>query len=241
MALGSPAPTRTTTSRLDPAMVTRAFYLPLAVLVTFTLVVQFFVSLTNDTPPSTATRLIRLFSFFTVQSNALVCATTWGLVLRPRRTGLLWRVLWINAVIGISVTGVVFSAVLAGNQHLTGWAAFCNTVFHYIVPIAAFVGWLVVGPRGRLDRQAVGLSFIWPLGWYAYTLIHGAISHWYPYPFVDVTLHGYGRVILNGLAVMVLLIILLALMWLVDGRAPSLSGPPRRPQPGSERLPDHVA
>ena len=33
-----------------------------------------------------------------------------------------------------------------------------------------------------------------PLTFFAYSLIRGAIVDWYPYPFIDVGLHGYGKV-----------------------------------------------
>ncbi|MGI8411933.1 MAG: Pr6Pr family membrane protein, partial [Solirubrobacteraceae bacterium] len=41
------------------------------------------------------------------------------------------------------------------------------------------------------------LSLIFPIGWLAFTLIRGAIAHWYPYPFIDVTQLGYGRAAVN--------------------------------------------
>ncbi len=64
-------------------------------------------------------------------------------MLRPQRAGLLWRVLRIDAIAGIAVTGLVYSIALSGLQQLHGWARFCDNVFHYIVPIAdgAAAGW----------------------------------------------------------------------------------------------------
>jgi hypothetical protein len=48
-------------------------------------------------------------------------------------------------------------------------------------------------------------SLIWPLLWFVYTLARGALSHWYPYPFVDAATHGYGRVIVNAMLVLLVL------------------------------------
>jgi hypothetical protein len=31
--------------------------------------------------------------------------------------------------------------------------------------------------------------------------VHGAVSHWYPYPFVDAASQGYARVLFNALLV----------------------------------------
>ena len=50
------------------------------------------------------------------------------------------------------------------------------------------------GPRPRIDRRCIALSFSFPFAWVCYTLIRGAIWKWYPYPFIDVAAHGYARV-----------------------------------------------
>ena len=184
---------------------------------------QLFVTITRH-DLTTSTRIIRMLSFFTIQSNALVCATSWGLVLRPQRAGMLWRVLRIDAIAGIAVTGLVYSIALSGLQQLHGWARFCDNVFHYIVPIATVGGWLLLGPRGRVDRQSVQLGLIWPLLWFGYTLVHGAISDWYPYHFIDVGKIGYPQALLNAFLVMILLGMVLSLIWVVDQRAGSLTG-----------------
>ena len=153
---------------------------------------QFFVTIDLH-GPTTSTRLIRLLSFFTIQSNVLVCVTSWGLVLRPTAGR-------------AAVAGAPdrrdrrhlghrprLQIALSGLQHLHGWARLCDNVFHYVVPIATFVGWLLVGPRGRVDRATVLWGLVWPLLWFAYTLVHGAKSGWYPYHFIDVKRLGYGR------------------------------------------------
>jgi hypothetical protein len=50
----------------------------------------------------------------------------------------------------------------------------------------------------------VVLNGINPLTWGAYTLVHGAISGWYPYPFVDLGELGYGGVLLSYVGVFAL-------------------------------------
>jgi len=79
----------------------------------------------------------------------------------------------------------------------------------------------------------VGLALLWPVAWITYTLLHGAFSNWYPYPFVDVITHGYARVLLNGALVVVVLAIVTTLFWVGDRRLP----PPRRPRQSSAAAP----
>jgi hypothetical protein len=53
-----------------------------------------------------------------------------------------------------------------------------------------------------VDKRSLRFSqipywLIFPLVYAFYVLIHGAVSHYYPYPFLDVASFGYGRVLLN--------------------------------------------
>ncbi len=218
---------RATLPHVRRAMLVRTYYGLLAALTTAALIAQFFVTL-HLTGPPTATRLIRLVSFFTIQSNVLVAVTSWGLFLEPARKGLLWRTLRVDAIAGITVTGLVYTIALAGLQHLHGWARLCDNVFHYVVPIATFLGWLVIGPRGRVGRSAVLWGLVWPVLWFGYTLLHGATSGWYPYHFIDVRRIGYGEALRNAVLVTLLLGVVLTAIWLVDRSAPSLTGRARR-------------
>lgn len=147
-------------------------------------------------------RFLRTLSFFTIESNILVGITSAQLAVRPDRDGAVWRVVRLDALLGITVTGIVYSTVLARVHEPKGWEQVStNFAFHYLVPIAAVLGWLLLGPRPRITWTVLRNALIWPLAYFAYTLVHGAITHWYPYPFVDVPTHGYSRVILNALIV----------------------------------------
>ena len=68
---------------------------------------------------------------------------------------------------------------------------------HTVVPVLAVAGWALIGPRRRFSRRIAWLSLIFPVCWLAFTLIRGAIAHWYPYPFIDVTQLGYGLTAVN--------------------------------------------
>ena len=144
-------------------------------------------------------RILRTLSFFTIQSNVLAAITSAQLAREPDRDGPFWRVVRLNALVAISVTGVVYSAVLAKTHEPQGWQQlFTNTVTHYVVPITMVLGWLLFGPRPRINGEVVAWSLAFPLLWFGYTLIRGEITPWYPYPFVDVVSHGYPTVLVNG-------------------------------------------
>jgi uncharacterized membrane protein len=164
-------------------------------------------------------RYLRIVSFFTIQSNLLVGVTSAQLALDPRRDGRIWRVARLDALVGIAVTGIVYSTVLARIHEPKGWEQVTtNTLFHYITPIAAVLGWLLFGPRRRIDRTTVLAALAWPAAWFAYTLARGTSDLWYPYPFVDVVSHGYGRVLLNAVLVTLVLGAVSAVFWFGDRR-----------------------
>lgn len=112
----------------------------IGLLVLAALVAQAVLNARTGTVP-VPTRFIRMFSFFTVQSNILVGIAAFSLALAPGRDGRWWRVLRLDALVGISVTGVVYTTVLRTQHQLHGWAVVTDGVFHYLVPLAAVAGW----------------------------------------------------------------------------------------------------
>ncbi len=144
-------------------------------------------------------RFIRVLSFFTIQSNLLIGLVSAQLAADRHRDGTRWRVVRLAALFGITVTGIVYSTVLARIHQPNGAdETVVNTLVHYIVPVLAVLGWVVFGPRPRIGRPVVLWSLLFPVLWLAYTLVRGAVWDWYPYPFLDVTTHGYARVVLNS-------------------------------------------
>ncbi|WP_329003934.1 Pr6Pr family membrane protein [Kribbella sp. NBC_00709] len=189
--------------------------------VVFGLVVQLFVTAGGHDGffPDNPDRVFNVFAYFTIQSNLILGGTALMLVLQPGRSGgQLFKTLRLNGVLCIAVTGIVAHAVLAGLVDLHGWAAVADFLLHTAAPVAGVLGWLLFGPRGLVDWRIVGWSIVFPLLWLVFTLIRGAFVGFYPYPFVDVDQHGYGRVLLNCLLVAVLFLALAAGATTLDRR-----------------------
>lgn len=165
-----------------------------------------------------AARIFNLLFFFTILSNILTGATNAWLAAYPKRCPVGFRIVRLSGLIGIIVTGVVYHGVLAENTHLEGWALVADVILHSLVPIAAVLGWLVFGPRGQITPRIVKLSILFPAIYCAVTLIRGPIvGDWYPYPFIDVAAHGYGRVAVNCALVAILFVGLAAGAYWLDG------------------------
>ncbi len=137
------------------------------------------------------------FSFFTIQSNILAVVALFLLVVVPRKHRTpLFDGARTAAVLYIAITGVVFALLLAGLQEdVQTSASWVDFVLHKLMPVVLVADWLVDGPRHRLPWWTVLAWLAYPLTWFAYTLARGADVDWYPYPFVDVSEHGYGGVL----------------------------------------------
>ncbi|MEU0534516.1 Pr6Pr family membrane protein [Amycolatopsis tolypomycina] len=170
---------------------TRAWFAVTAVVALTGLVTQ--VVVTASAPDG---RVANLLCYFTIDSNLLVIATS-ALVAVGAARGTVFTVLWLDALAGIIVTGIVYQVALAGLHDLHGLAFFADTLLHKATPILFVLGWLLVGPRGALTWRTVWWSLAYPLTWLAFTLPRGALTGFYPYPFVDADALGYGPVALN--------------------------------------------
>ena len=187
--------------------------------------IQLWLILTGGPDPNTgetvasvgvATRMIQTLSFFTIQSNILMSGRRHHPGHRPvpRRT----------VLAGASARraarhhhhGLVFDLVLIHYVDPTGWQLVATIGFHYIAPWATVLGWLLFGPRPRIDRSTIAWAFVWPLAWIAYTFVRGALVDWYPYPFLDVAKVGYGEALGATAVVLAVAVVLVAIFRRID-------------------------
>ena len=179
--------------------------------------------------PGTPEAVRRFFFYFTIQANTLVAFTCWLVATRDIGSSRLLRVLRIDAVLGIAVTGVVHWFFLRPIMNLAGASYLADKLLHVAVPLLAVVGWLVFGPRGLVSRADIWPALIWPIAYLLLILATGPVFDWYPYPFLDVAEHGLGVVLLNSLAITALfLAVAFAMAW-GDRRLPGTKPDDRAP------------
>lgn len=180
-------------------------------------------------PPSMGLRLLRFVAYFTIQSNVLVLLSTAGLARDPHGGGpddVRRAALRTAAVTGITVTGLVHWFLLRPLLHLHGADLVADRLLHLVVPAMAVAGWLAFGPRPRMSRPSSLGATAWPLAWLVVILGQGALTGWYPYPFLDHREHGIGHVAVVCAGIFVLWFALLSAERAYDRRG--------RPVPGSE-------
>lgn len=153
--------------------------------------------------------VVNFFSFFTIDSNIFgaVIFIVSALALENTKRRRKFDYLRGAATLYMVITGIVYIVALSGADVQTP-VPWVNTILHYVFPAGILVDWLIDRPA-RLSLKKSLLWLIFPLVYLAYTLIHGPLAHhWYPYPFVDVTRHGYAVVALNSAAIAVFTVLL---------------------------------
>ena len=134
-----------------------------------------------------------------------------------RRWSTAFRVARLTGIVAITITFVVFHAVLKKLFDLESWALVADNILHTIVPTLAVVGWLMYGPRRLTSRRTMWLSVAFPVAWCVFTLVRGEIVGFYPYPFIDAADLGYAKVAVNCLWIAVLYVGVAAGLTTLDG------------------------
>jgi hypothetical protein len=161
-------------------------------------------------------RILDYFTYFTIWSNIVVAVVMTMLFLRPARDSFIFRVLRLDSVLMIVVTGIIYNVILAGGARLQGLEVVSNAFDHIITPVVTLVVWLVLGPRGWISWRTIGAALIIPIVWLAWALARGAVIGAYPYGFLDVAKYGYGTVFTNVLGVIVFAVVLCLIFWGID-------------------------
>jgi hypothetical protein len=147
---------------------------------------------------------VNFFSYFTVQANIVVAAAflVSALVVASGKAQRWLDTLRAATTVYALVVGTVFSALLAGYDALTA-VPWDNVILHYVMPVAVLADFVFDRPSRRLRFTASLVWMAYPLLYVGYSLTRGAVTGWYPYPFLNIGTKGIGAVMITvaGLAV----------------------------------------
>jgi hypothetical protein len=192
-------------------MMVRVFRFLTGTIAVLALVVQFWLMTKYPSSQSISVTIVNFLSFFTIQTNVLIVLCMLAPAVTPTsRVGQLLSGPAIRiAVVSYSVVvGIIYFALLRNIGHDYGLERLADRILHYITPTMFVIDWLAWVPKGRVSWTAALRSLIFPALYGALTLIHGAVTGWYPYPFLNPTRHGYAEMFGNfgGLACFVIAI-----------------------------------
>lgn len=140
---------------------------------------------------------VNFFSFFTIQTNIIVSAT---FMLSAYTTAGKKQYGWLHslrvaATVYILIVGIGFVVLLSGVEGLVLSAVpWDNIVLHYIIPVATLLDFIVDRPSLKNGFHYHLMWLLFPVMYGCYSMIRGAVTNWYPYPFLDPGLNGYAGV-----------------------------------------------
>lgn len=151
-------------------------------------------------PGSPIDLTVNFLSYFTILCNILAATVLSAPLLAPQSTLGRWAMkpsARTGAALFIAVVGVTYHTLLHATWAPEGLQWVANIILHYVVPILYLIDWLMFVRHGELSWRAAIPWLAFPLTYAVWTLIHGAMTGWYPYPFADVDALGYGRTLIN--------------------------------------------
>lgn len=158
---------------------------------------------------------VNFFSYFTIEVNILVVVMFLlsALAIAAHKESRRLDALRGMSTTFILVVGIGFAILLAGLEGAVLTAVpWDNLVLHYIIPVAVLVDYLVDPPRTRLQLRQCLNWLVFPIAYVAYSLSRGALTGWYPYPFLDPDHNGYRAVAITILGLFALSV---SLIWVI--------------------------
>ena len=170
-----------------------------ALIVWFAIIVQFLLMMQHTTV-STGESITRFFLFFTILTNILTAICYSILLLLPSSATAHFfsqRAIQTALVVYITVVGIIYNAVLRSLNMPTGMDKLVNELLHVFSPLYFLFFWFLFVPKSKVPYDSIFRWAFYPLLYLVAVLIHGYSSGWYPYPFVNVQVHGYPIVLRN--------------------------------------------
>ena len=186
---------------------------------------QFYLIIVNRIASVTET-IIRFFSFFTILTNTLVALCFTMLLLKPESVlGKFFSRSKILAAITvyIVIVGIVYNVILRSIWNPEGLQLVADELLHSVMPVWFILFWLLFAPKAELQWGNVFPWLIYPFVYTLFIFFRGALSGFYPYPFIDANALGYGKVLFNSI-ILFFAFLLLSLVLVAIGKIISKTG-----------------
>jgi len=192
----------------QPSLPAHWLALPLALLGWVALALQFYVTLSARIAHngSVAGGIIHLLSYFTILTNLLIAVTLTLHLAAPASRASRWLgqpAIVTGSATSIVFVGIAYSVLLRHLSHAQGLELLATHLLHDVIPPSFLVYWWFFVERGTVRLSDLLRWSLYPILYFAYVLVRGALFKLYPYPFVDVGQLGYTHAILNAVGILV--------------------------------------
>jgi hypothetical protein len=164
--------------------------------------------------------VVTFFNFFTNLSNLLAAVTLslWVKHMMSKEGGHPDYIDITSVVAYVWLAGIVYNLMLRGFMH-ANWPA--TIILHDVVPLLFLIFWWTCIPRLVFTVKRVLSWLLFPIAYFIYILIRGAMGVRYPYPFLDVSKFGYAAIMENAVGIMVALLVLSMLLVILNNLKPN--------------------
>lgn len=176
----------------------------------FALIAQFYLHMKNS-PVSAPEAILRFFGYFTIDTNILVALSYTFIASgsNSRLGNFFTKAGTITAItVYIIIVGITYNLILRSTWNPQGLQKLVDELLHSVIPVLYVLFWVFFIPVERLKWKNAFPWMIYPLVYMIYAIIFGAISKFYPYPFVNVIQLGYKKALLNAGGILVVMFLL---------------------------------
>ncbi len=182
-----------------------------AVIAWFAVIVQFYLLVKNNPAPTAVEKVLRFFGYFTVDTNILVALSFTFIALgsNSRLGNFFTKASTVTAITAyIIIVGITYNVFLRSTWNPHGLQKLVDELLHSVIPIVYVMFWVAFVPAEKLKWKYAFLWLIYPIVYMTYAIIFGAITKYYPYPFVDVNELGYNKALMNTVLVLLTMFLL---------------------------------
>lgn len=181
------------------------------------LLLQFWLSLriAAGNGRSVAMGVVIYFGFFTILTNLAAALALTVPLLRPDgAAGRYFARAGVHTAIAayIAIVGIAYSLLLRHIWSPQGLQLVVDHVLHDVMPILFVLHWWLAIAKRDVRWSDIPYWLLFPIAYFALTLVRGALTGLYPYPFVDVARLGLLQATINATCVLVALFVVAALL-----------------------------
>ena len=151
--------------------------------------------------------------YFTILTNTLTLLMMLWIVLGRDLSARVIKTISI-AIVGV---GLIYHMLLAHLVTLSGIDLWADHGTHTFVPLLTGLWWIFFAPQPALRWSDIPMWVAWPIIYCVYILIRASFSGFYPYPFLNVPVIGWGG-LFGAVAGLVVGFVVIGLVMTVLGR-----------------------
>ena len=172
-----------------------------------TLILQYTIMVSSGEFGGFASSTLTYLGYFTILTNILVALSFSVPFMRAESQ---WRVFFERQTVRaatalyILVVTIVYYALLAKIHNPVGLSAVLNVGLHFLLPVLYILDWLIFAQKDSMSFKHLPLWTAFPVAYGVFNIIRGALTGFYPYPFLNITELGFGAVFINMLGFMLI-------------------------------------